>query len=67
MNYFIVLPTALLPPWLMAVIASVVTILVMILLVACIVGVCVRCRSTKSDKFRVQVQSVSTLSAESGM
>lgn len=59
----------LLPPWLIAIVASVVTMLVMLVLVACIVGVCVCCRTTtKSNKFKVNVGSVSTLSAtESGM
>lgn len=59
----------LLPLWLIAVIASVVTVLIMLVIVACVVGLCVHCRTRKSDKVRIQapLPSIVHHTAENGM
>ena len=59
---------ALLPLWLIAVIASVVTILIMLFLVACVVAVCIHCRKASSKKFSPEVQPESSpnVAAENG-
>lgn len=68
LDHVVYIPVELLPFWLIAVIASVVTILIMLVIVACVIALCIRCRTNKSDRFKVQAPPATTLqAAENGM